>query len=102
MTMLPNDDDTDRDYFIARQAFSAVYDGETVHVAEGERIIAGHPLIEGREDCFELDTRDLPRGVGTRQMASMHGLVTAPGFLPNPPRIADVIAGIGERRRAQG
>src|SRR4051812_43963990 len=100
MTMLPDDDGSDRDYFVARQAFSAEYDGETVHVAEGERIIAGHPLIEGREDCFELDTRDLPRGVSPRQVAGMHALVTAPGFPPNPPRIADVIARIGKRRGA--
>jgi len=40
-------------YYRAREAFAANYEGETVFVAAGEIVRAGHPILNGREQFFD-------------------------------------------------
>ena len=45
------------DVFVARESFSTTLDGVPVAVVKGvTRVRAGHPLLAGREDLFELLT----------------------------------------------
>ena len=42
------------DIFVATESFVANVDGEDIHVARGRTLVlAGHPLLKGRDDLFE-------------------------------------------------
>ena len=40
-------------YYRAKEGFGAMVDGELVHVAAGEIVSQGHPIMKRREDHFE-------------------------------------------------
>jgi hypothetical protein len=41
------------DYYRAKEGFGTMYGGEQIHVAAGEIVRAGHPILKRREDLFE-------------------------------------------------
>lgn len=40
-------------YFRAKEGFGTVYEGQPIHVAAGELVRAGHPILKRREELFE-------------------------------------------------
>ena len=44
---------SDPQFYRAKEGFGAMQDGELIHVAAGELVRAGHPILKRREDLFE-------------------------------------------------
>jgi len=40
-------------YYRAKEGFGTIFEGEQIHVAAGELVRAGHPILKRREDLFE-------------------------------------------------
>lgn len=67
------------DYYRAKEGFGAMQDGEMIHVAAGEFVRAGHPILKRREELFEP--------------------VTSFGrFDVDPPEVEQATAAPGEKR----
>jgi len=81
------------DIYIARQSFATEIDGQSVIVQKGTtRVRAGHPLLKGREELFELLTVQYDVEQATARPGEHRG---APAPAPEPVPTA------AERRTAK-
>jgi hypothetical protein len=84
-------------YFRAKEGFGTVFDGAPVHVAAGEIVRAGHPILRRREDLFEPVTSfgrfDVEQA--SAAPAEKRGRRSAPAEAPEPEPEPEPVAGSG-------